>query len=1168
MPTRPRESDPNPRPDAPDRSRVVRVFISSTFRDFQQERDLLMKRVFPELRRRARDRFVEVIGVDLRWGITERESERGETLPICLREIERSRPYFIGLLGERYGWTPQAGHYPESLLEQQPWLREHAGGKSVTELEVLHGVLNDPSMAGRAFFYFRDAAYAQGRGVDFASEGDSERARLASLKQRIRGSPFPVSDFPNPEALADLVTEHLWKLIDAEYPADAVPDELERQRRSHEAYALERRRVYVGQEETVASLLDRLQNASDEPGEKGSGTRITLITGESGSGKSALIANVMAQHRQHFPNDVVIEHYIGSTSEASDPMHLMRRVAEQIKRLTQSTAEIESDDERLIEQFATWIAEGAHWARRRGGSLVLALDALDKLESRAQVRWLPRIVPPHARIVASAIPGESLEALRGRKVDEIAVPRFSKAIARKYIVETLARRSRRLPAAELDRITAHPGAKLPIFLKTLVDELAVFGSHEGLPGRITQCLKAEESGQLFQLILERIESDIGRNDVQKPLEAIWASSDGMSEEELVDFTGVAPLALARLRLALDEALYDSGGLVRLSHAYIARGVADRYRPRERDQRALHRDLGLWWEGREPSSRMARQLRQRLTAAAAWDDLLRCLVTARTAFAMLDAIQRHSLYQSWREIARHRGADSVTKFIEERIAEAWPVWRTALGKEADAVARLIDINNFLGLTGIVGALANDAAALCVEVARAGCAAAGLTPKSRRRLSVALLYQARVEEDRFDLAKALSMYEESLEIARALAEELGTPLSRRDVAIILASIGECVLKHDDFLCAMLSYGEALDVFRGLVEQFDSPAFRQDLSLTLVKVGSLQEERRDLDAALAKYSESLAIRRDLAAEFGTPRSRRDASVSLAKVADIEHARGDIGSALKKYLECLAIDRDLAAEFGTPQSRRDLSVGLKRVADIEHAQGDIGSALKKCVECLAIDRDLAAEFGAPVSRRDLSVSLCMSAGIEQSRGDLDTALSMCCEALEIRSALCEEVGTPETMFDLGACLTELADIQRHRLEIDEALLSYGESLEIFRALAGESGRPMYREALGTTLTAMIAVSAVWLECLLQTGQTQDLHATLASSRSWVTELQSLDNLSAGHAGILAAWWEQAAAVHRAQGNAPEADTAEANARHWRERERALRVSQASGDAEGAASA
>ena len=121
-PASPSTPDPSRTPD-PALSRVVRVFISSTFRDFSVERDLLMKRVFPELRRRARSRFVEVIGVDLRWGITEEESQKGDTLPICLREIERSRPYFVCLLGERYGWTPAAGQYPKLLLEQQPWPR-------------------------------------------------------------------------------------------------------------------------------------------------------------------------------------------------------------------------------------------------------------------------------------------------------------------------------------------------------------------------------------------------------------------------------------------------------------------------------------------------------------------------------------------------------------------------------------------------------------------------------------------------------------------------------------------------------------------------------------------------------------------------------------------------------------------------------------------------------------------------------------------------------------------------------------------------------------------------------------------------------------------------------------------------------------------------------------
>ena len=42
-------------------SRAIRLFLSSTFRDFGEERDLLVKRVFPALRARLKDRFVELV---------------------------------------------------------------------------------------------------------------------------------------------------------------------------------------------------------------------------------------------------------------------------------------------------------------------------------------------------------------------------------------------------------------------------------------------------------------------------------------------------------------------------------------------------------------------------------------------------------------------------------------------------------------------------------------------------------------------------------------------------------------------------------------------------------------------------------------------------------------------------------------------------------------------------------------------------------------------------------------------------------------------------------------------------------------------------------------------------------------------------------------------------
>jgi hypothetical protein len=86
----------------PAQSRTVRVFLSSTFRDFAEERDLLVRKLFTELRRKCRERQVEFVNVDLRWGITTKEAQEGKVLPICLAEIDRSRPLFKYFWGARW----------------------------------------------------------------------------------------------------------------------------------------------------------------------------------------------------------------------------------------------------------------------------------------------------------------------------------------------------------------------------------------------------------------------------------------------------------------------------------------------------------------------------------------------------------------------------------------------------------------------------------------------------------------------------------------------------------------------------------------------------------------------------------------------------------------------------------------------------------------------------------------------------------------------------------------------------------------------------------------------------------------------------------------------------------------------------------------------------------
>lgn len=59
-------------------SRSIRIFVSSTFRDMVQECDDLMTHAWPELRRFCRERQVELVEVDLRWGMATSASTKAE----------------------------------------------------------------------------------------------------------------------------------------------------------------------------------------------------------------------------------------------------------------------------------------------------------------------------------------------------------------------------------------------------------------------------------------------------------------------------------------------------------------------------------------------------------------------------------------------------------------------------------------------------------------------------------------------------------------------------------------------------------------------------------------------------------------------------------------------------------------------------------------------------------------------------------------------------------------------------------------------------------------------------------------------------------------------------------------------------------------------------------
>ena len=146
------------------------VFISSTFNDMHAERDYLIKEVFPELTEWCEERKIRLTDIDLRWGVTEEDSENSKTIETCLRHIDKSRPFFLCFLGQRRGWIP---NFENDINEETKNRYKSIGklnGRSATEMEIEHALLEPihiflnekeyecPSTK-HSLFFFRDGSY-------------------------------------------------------------------------------------------------------------------------------------------------------------------------------------------------------------------------------------------------------------------------------------------------------------------------------------------------------------------------------------------------------------------------------------------------------------------------------------------------------------------------------------------------------------------------------------------------------------------------------------------------------------------------------------------------------------------------------------------------------------------------------------------------------------------------------------------------------------------------------------------------------------------------------------------------------------------------------------------------------------------------------------------------
>ena len=827
-------------------NRQVRIFLSSTFSDMEAERSALL-RTFDTLRVKAQRRNVDLAVLDLRWGVTDEEARSGKVISVCLNEIEHSHPFFIGLLGSRYGYAPEAGELDKNpdLLERYPWLAEDiAAGRSITEMEMLYGVLRNENDVDAAFYIRQNGT-------------PDDDPRQTALKERIRGQQrYPVADYASVDELCTMVEREVTALLDRHFP-DHGATPLERERTAHRAYANSLLGHFVGRDEELG-WLDAFVRSTE---------RHLVVTGESGMGKSALLARWCRQHEENDDFNLVY-HFVGNSLGSSSYEGILRHLCDEI--YNRYGIEKEADrKEKPEDEAQRLVAE----VMRREKPLVVVIDGINQLGATTDEKlllWLPAANAQVQFIFTTLQDDTTMHTFERRGYAVRTLQPLTDGQRRRFAEGYLERVGKHLSPAQWQRILSDPETQNTLVLRTLLDELICFGSHERLDARIDFYLAAQGIEDFFDRVLQRYEQDYGRDLVSRTLALLALSERGLSEEELLAIAGLRRMDWHLFYCAAYNHLVVRDGLLGFAHQYVATAVATRYATADASASApLRRATVAYFAALPSSDRRTSELAHQYYHLADWHHLHTTLVSF-DAFNHFIKTNAPLLALYWRALLKAGYSLRAYLQLPHDTEDA------ALATEYNEIGYFI--NNFFADSDLTLAYYGKALAIREKVL------------GTEHPDTATSYNniGGVYNHMGDYDKALEYYGKALAIREKV---LGT--EHPSTATSYNNIGSVYDNMGDYAKALEYYGKALAICEKMLGT-EHP----DTATSYNNIGGVYDHMGDYDKALEYYGKALAIREKV---LGT--GHPSTATSYNNIAVTYYQQGNTDKALEYLGKALAI-------------------------------------------------------------------------------------------------------------------------------------------------------------------------------------------------------------------------------------------------------------------------
>lgn len=548
------------------KDRRIKVFLSSTFKDMSEERDYLAQNVFMELEAEALKRNVALNLLDLRWGITAEESKQGLVTEICLKEIEASRPFFIGIIGDRYGWIPSENDFPEncSLFENFPWVKEDIkNGLSITEIEIQFGVLRN-KLPLNAFFYIKETS------KDYTLEDSEEAKKLSHLKEQILAQKeYPVKYYKTAEELGKLIKNDIRKHLYSIFPKKEENDIIKESAHVQESILRTKTEHYIRLKGAYEFIDDFIISPQ----------RLLVIKGESGTGKSSLLAN-WAHNRKDSHN--IFVHFIDTAYNCADYNFLLLRLYYYICDKLQIDTAIKIEDWNNVD-ILTEIDKLIVSTDKQFIVVIDALNQINNVNDAYQLKWFPKL-SQHFKIICSTNNDnyDIIMALDHKAAIEYDITLFQDIESFGEIINGYLRfYGKKLEEEQIQRIFENKLFTNSLLLFTLLEELRIYGDYETLNKKITYFTKASTEIEFMNFVFQRLEKDLSfykakGDDVGRVLFLLAIARNGISNETISQVLDIPQIYVTSLLYRCHRFISVLGQINSIAHSKIKNAISLSY----------------------------------------------------------------------------------------------------------------------------------------------------------------------------------------------------------------------------------------------------------------------------------------------------------------------------------------------------------------------------------------------------------------------------------------------------------------------------------------------------------------------------------------------------------------------------------------------------------------